>query len=162
MADEHHNPQAVKAMSGQQQRQEARTILRAKGLRTTPARVAILNELGNCAGPVTHQELTLKLHDLGLEKSTIFRGLQDLTEAGLLHRLELGDHLWRYELVQEGVLVQQSDSEHTHPHLLCVDCGSVRCLNQADVNVQLAPQLGKVVDVLIKGQCPDCGEPTPE
>lgn len=138
-------------------RQEQRQILRDKGLRATPARIAILFALGDAEGPLSHQELTVKLNDLGLDKSTIFRGLQDLTEVGLLHRLELGDHVWRYETVKDKDPEDEAGGvEHLHPHLLCVDCGMIRCLDQGDISIELSPSLGKVVDVLVKGHCPDC------
>jgi len=146
-------------MTSDERRHELRTILRSKGLRATPARVALLAALSNATGPVSHQELTEKLDSLGLDKSTVFRGLQDLTEVGLLHRLDLGDHVWRYEPVRESspsAHDQQSGEEHLHPHMLCVDCGEVRCLSQDDVSIELAPSLGKVVDVLVKGHCHKC------
>ena len=105
-------------------RDELRNELRDKGLRATPARVALLNALFTATGPVTHQELSVKLDELGLDKSTVFRGLQDLTEAGLLRRLELGDHVWRYEAVRVcGRNDGGGGKEHLHPHLLCVECG---------------------------------------
>ncbi len=138
-------------------RQEISTILRSKGLRATSARIAVWQALADCAGPVSHQELTNNLSDMGLDKSTIFRGLQDMTEAGLLHRMELGDHVWRYELVREGSQYGPREDEHSHPHLLCTDCGSVLCLNHDDVSIEISPELGKVVDVFVKGQCKDCG-----
>jgi Fur family transcriptional regulator, ferric uptake regulator len=139
-------------MSQNSRREEQRNLLRTKGLRATPARVAILAAIESSTVPITHQELTAQLDSFGLDKSTIFRGLQDLTEAGLLRRLELGDHVWRYELSEEN---PEHDSQ-LHPHLLCVDCGNIRCLNDSEVQVQLSPELGQVVDVLIKGHCPTC------
>jgi Fur family ferric uptake transcriptional regulator len=146
-------------MTNDDRRSELRSILHSKGLRATPARVALLAALSDATGPVSHQELTEKLDDLGLDKSTVFRGLQDLTEVGLLHRLDLGDHVWRYEPVKE-ILGDQRDArsaeEHLHPHLLCVECGEIRCLSQEDVTIELSPKLGKVVDVLVKGHCQKC------
>lgn len=147
------------AMNNNARRDENRNQLRSKGLRATPARVAILSAITDVTVPITHQELTTKLDSLGLDKSTIFRGLQDLTEAGLLRRLELGDHVWRYEVATHS---DQVDSQG-HPHLLCIDCGNIRCLSDEEVQVQLAPELGQVVDVLIKGHCQTCinGQETP-
>lgn len=139
-------------MSKNSRREIHRNLLRDKGLRATPARVAILAAIENATVPITHQELTSQLDSMGLDKSTIFRGLQDLTEALLLRRLELGDHVWRYEL-SDGT--SEHDSQG-HPHLLCVNCGTIRCLSDSEVSVQLSPELGQVVDVLIKGNCPTC------
>lgn len=131
---------------------DSRNALRANGLRVTPARVAILALLANYDVPITHQELAVKLDSLELDKSTIYRALQDLTEAGMLRRLELGDHVWRYELAKRAA----EHEAQLHPHLLCVDCGHIRCLSDSEVQVQLSPELGEVVDVLIKGHCQTC------
>lgn len=139
-------------MKKNSRRDENRNLLRSKGLRATPARVAILAAIEDSTVPITHQELTAQLDSLGLDKSTIFRGLQDLTEAGLLRRLELGDHVWRYEISESHSELEDG----LHPHLLCIDCGNIRCLNESEVHVQLSPELGQVVDVLIKGHCPTC------
>jgi Fur family ferric uptake transcriptional regulator len=141
-------------MSKNSRREEHRIVLRTKGLRATPARVAILAAIEDSTVPITHQELTTQLDTLGLDKSTIFRGLQDLTEANLLRRLELGDHVWRYEIAG----VNPEHDSQPHPHLLCVDCGNIRCLNESEVQIHLSPELGQVVDVLIKGHCTNCME----
>lgn len=139
-------------MTKNSRREENRNHLRSKGLRATPARLAILAAIEDTTVPITHQELATCLDNLGLDKSTIFRALQDLTEAGLLRRLELGDHVWRYEISNQT----EKSSNDAHPHLLCVDCGNIRCLNDKEVRVQLSPELGQVVDVLIKGHCATC------
>lgn len=139
-------------MSMNSRREDNRNKLREKGLRATPARVAILAAVEQSAVPVTHQELASNLDSLGLDKSTIFRGLQDLTEAGLLRRLELGDHVWRYEISKYS----EDHHSQSHPHLLCVDCGNIRCLSDTEVTIQISPELGEVVDVLIKGHCQTC------
>lgn len=141
-----------KSMNKNSRREEHRSLLRSKGLRATPARVAILSAIEEATVPITHQELTAQLDSLGLDKSTIFRGLQDLTEASLLRRLELGDHVWRYEVSGSA---PESDSQ-PHPHLLCVNCGSIRCLSDSELQIRLSPEIGQIVDVLIKGHCPSC------
>ncbi|HAC92101.1 MAG TPA: Fur family transcriptional regulator [Planctomycetaceae bacterium] len=143
-------------MAKNEHRQQSRSMLHSKGLRATPARIAILGALKDCGGPVSHQEVTTQLSEFGLDKSTIFRGLQDLTEVGLLRRLELGDHVWRHELSPDSHSNQTDGQPHLHPHLLCVDCGNIRCLDRSDISIQLSPKLGKIVDVLVKGQCPNC------
>jgi Fur family ferric uptake transcriptional regulator len=77
-----------------------------------------------------------------------------LADAGLLARLDAGDHAWRFEL---------RDEEHAsgdHPHFVCIDCGAVTCL--PDVEVKISPAkgrkaaLGDVTEVFLKGHCKDC------
>jgi Fur family ferric uptake transcriptional regulator len=132
----------------------ARVQLREAGLRATAARIAILKLLGELANPSTHSEISERVQPLGFDKSTIFRTLNDLATAGLARRMELGDHVWRYELA-----TPDHDQPHTgqvHPHLLCVDCGSVTCLADEDVQVQVAKSVGAIEDILLKGHCTSC------
>jgi Fur family ferric uptake transcriptional regulator len=131
----------------------ARLQLRAAGLRATPARLAVLGMLDANSQPATHQELSEALSGTGVDKSTVFRALNDLTNVGLIRRLELGDHVWRYERMptsQEGV------KEAAHPHLLCVDCGKITCLTRNDIEINISQSIGQVSDILLKGHCPDC------
>lgn len=91
---------------------------------------------------------------LGFDKATIFRNLADLTNAGLVVRSELGDHVWRFEF---------RDHAHSeirqHPHFVCIDCGNITCLDQATLEKQLKTiddQIGHVTEVLLRGHCTSC------
>lgn len=137
---------------------ELRTQIRAAGLRSTSARIAVMQSLEERTTPVTHAELAADLVPRGFDKATVYRNLIDLTEAGLVSRSELGDHVWRFELRREG-------AEHSgeHPHFLCVDCGEVSCLPAIDVNISPAPgskssRIGKVTEILLKGRCERCND----
>lgn len=130
--------------------------LRGAGLRCTGGRLAVLRALEAAKMPVTHAELAAELVPLGYDKTTVYRNLTDLAEAGLVVRNELGDHLWRFEL-------RRPNAEHgEHPHFLCTTCGEVRCLS--DTNVSIDPPrgrqaaIGKITEVLLKGQCGKCVE----
>ncbi len=130
-----------------------RELLRGRGLRATPARIAVIDFLDGSGHPRTHLEVTEELVKTGFEKSTIFRALGDLTEAGLLRKMELGDHVWRFERVGGS-----GAEANGHPHLLCVDCGSIQCLDDNQVELKAALSVGQIEDVLLKGRCPECRE----
>ena len=130
------------------------TLLRDAGLRSTTARIAVLQRLRSAKSPLSHAELADELTPLGLDKATVFRNLTDLTDAGLVVRTELGDHVWRFEI---------HDRVHggagTHPHFVCITCGSVTCLG----GVKLPPRItargkavGSVTEVLFRGYCKSC------
>ncbi|MCC6510637.1 MAG: transcriptional repressor [Pirellulaceae bacterium] len=129
--------------------EELKSMLRQHGLRATPARIAVLGFLLESNRPISHLEVTAVLEERGFEKSTLFRTLGDLTDVHLLRKLELGDHVWRFEVVHAA-------DESTHPHMLCVDCGSVQCLNEGQVELKASRSLGLIEDVLLKGHCKDC------
>ena len=106
--------------------------------------------------PTTHAELVEQLVTRGSDASTVFRALNDMAVAGIVHRMELGDHVWRYELNRDA-----ADATESHPHFLCLDCGDITCLKPLDMrpinrdNRELK-KIGKVTEVLLKGQCSSC------
>lgn len=144
-----------------------RTVVRDAGLRCTSARLAVLQHLVACGGPRTHAEVATALADRGFDRATIYRNLTELTEARLLTRMELGDHVWRFE-----VRTSQADrNAEEHPHFICTSCGEVSCLDGVDVAITPKPRsagtgagrprpggkrIGAVREVLLKGQCPQC------
>lgn len=145
-----------KAKSAVSSPADLRTVIRAAGLRSTAARIAVLQALQRHTTPVTHADLADELVPLGFDKATVYRNLMDLTEANMVSRTELGDHVWRFELRREG-----RDHTGEHPHFLCVDCGEVSCLDDVDVNIAPASgkknsTIGKVTEVLLKGHCDRC------
>lgn len=134
-----------------------RRRIRDAGLRATAARIAVLQELATAASPVTHAQMAEKLADSGHDRATIYRNLVELAEAGILSRIELGDHVWRFELRGAG---EAGGAEH--PHFVCVDCGEVSCLPNGSVSIQQdsgakADSIGTVTAVLLKGHCNQCG-----
>jgi Fur family ferric uptake transcriptional regulator len=105
--------------------------------------------------PVTHADLAQILSVRGFDRATIYRNLVELTDAGLVSRIELGDHVWRFELKRTGKM------EKDHPHFVCVDCGEVSCLPAISVNIKPSPGskrsgIGEVTEVLLKGRCGNC------
>jgi Fur family ferric uptake transcriptional regulator len=135
---------------------ELKALLRKAGLRSTSARLAVLEHLRQARTPVSHAELAKDLVPTGLDRATVYRNLMDLAESGLVARAELGDHVWRYEIKREG-----HDHNSEHPHFVCIDCGEVSCLT--DVNVAISPAPGSkkstiagLTEVLLKGHCGKC------
>jgi Fur family transcriptional regulator, ferric uptake regulator len=126
--------------------------IREAGLRATPARVATLQFLRESSTPQTHAAVADFLGPLGADKATAYRNLNDMADAGLLRRTELGDHLWRFEAIA-------SDAGHSHPHFLCVDCGAIRCLEDVQLtsaSEEANSQFGEVTEILLRGHCNDC------
>lgn len=134
--------------------QEIRGLLRGAQLRSTPARIFVLRELRRAKAPMTHAELAERLMPLGFDKATVFRNLADLTEAEILHRAELGDHVWRFE-------VRNPEQAHqgSHPHFVCVECGNVTCLEEMEFTAASrarSADIARITEILIKGHCAAC------
>ncbi len=128
--------------------------IRDVGLRATPARIATLKLLIEASSPLTHAEVVNELQGSGVDKATVFRNLNDMVGAGLLRRTELGDHVWRFELISED-----DHDGSAHPHFVCVDCGVVSCMGNVKLtagSLRLSKEFGEVTEILLRGHCNDC------
>ena len=137
---------------------DIQNLLRDAGLRSTAPRIGVLKILSTSKQPLSHNELYDRLSQHGFDKATIFRNLTDMTEAKLLSRIDVGDHVWRFEIRKDR------DSEKGHAHFVCTDCGDVDCLPEFELKVSpkkaLSPsaKMGHVSEILLKGHCGDCEE----
>jgi Fur family ferric uptake transcriptional regulator len=136
----------------------ARTkILRDAGLRTTGPRLAVLGALDRAKSPLSHADVADQLDDETLDRATVYRNLMALTQAGLVRRTDLGDHVWRFELVRA-----YTSQEMTHPHFICTDCEKVSCLPGVTVRIDgdgAASVARKGFEVQLRGVCGDCDSP---
>ena len=122
--------------------QQARDALRAAGLRSTASRVAVYQYVAAAHKPLSHADVSEALVPEGYDKSTLYRCLVELADAGLLARLDAGDHAWRFEL-------RDGEEEHgtEHPHFVCIDCGKVTCLTDVEVKISPPKKASPVGDV---------------
>jgi Fur family transcriptional regulator, ferric uptake regulator len=131
--------------------------IRAAGLRSTAPRVAVLRKLETATAPMSHADLVEELGGEGYDRVTIYRNLTDLTEAGLVVRADLGDHVWRFELKRAGA----TEHANNHPHFTCTDCGTVACLPEESVRITAARGVPRSVtqrsvEVQLRGLCDRC------
>jgi Fur family ferric uptake transcriptional regulator len=139
------------------ERERLRARIRDVGLRCTAARLAVLGVLSRAARPMSHADCAAKLASAGLDRTTVYRNLVELSDAELVARVDLGDHVWRFEI--RGEVAKRADK---HAHFICVDCGEITCL--PDMGVQLNRQkkdspravISDVTEVLLKGHCHNC------
>lgn len=137
---------------------EIQRRIRESGLRATPARIAVLGELFGAAAPMSHAEVADRLAAKPWDRATIYRNLLDMAEVDLVRRTDLGDHVWRFEVAQEG-------HDHAgHPHFVCTDCGNVECLPSKSITLsstRAAPAAlrAREVEVQVRGLCDRCNGP---
>jgi len=130
-----------------------REQIRSAGLRATIPRLEVLARLEVTESPLSHAELAEELVPLGFDRATVYRNLNDLVEVGLANRVELGDHVGRFESRADRA---QGDREH--PHFLCNDCGDVVCLPTLEIPMprKASSQIRDVQDVVLRGRCASC------
>lgn len=132
-----------------------RQQLQRAGLRATGARLAVLSLLHAAGRPLSHLDVTVALATQHFDRATLYRNLLDLTRVGLARRIELGDRVWRFQLVDAA------HAASTHPHFVCTACGEVQCLPSQAVAVSarargpLALRRGDV-EVQLRGVCDRC------
>lgn len=134
----------------------AKALLREAGLRATAARIAVMRQLATLGRPQSHADVVEALQDTGFDQSTLFRCLNELADAEVVARLDLGDQVRRFELTDA-----KNEGAAEHAHFMCVDCGQLSCLEGYTVKVTPSraakrSSLGQVTEVLLRGFCRDC------
>lgn len=132
--------------------------IQSAGLHRTAPRVAVLQVLMSADSPLSHAELSEQLKTGGVGSATIYANLKVLSSVGLVRRLDLGDHVWRYELAQTAKRGRPSPDRL---HFLCSKCGRVSRMPGTSVSIKLSPQSPKSVtegsfETFVRGVCDDC------
>jgi Fur family transcriptional regulator, ferric uptake regulator len=141
--------------------EQARQLLKGKAERLTSPRLAVLAALLNAKSALTQAEVHVnveKLNPTHVDRVTIYRVLEWLTEVGLAHRVSGGDRVFRFSA---------SINTHAHGHFHCSNCGRMFCIGAQqsskdtglDASVKALLPTGFVsgdIDLTISGQCAEC------
>ena len=134
----------------------ARDALRQAGLRVTPQRLAVLDALSDAGGEhLSADDIWQHLSTAAsMDRSTAYRVLADLTDAGLLTQVRFVDGVARFEM-----------QSRAHHHAVCIRCGSTGDVPVSLVKplkAALARTMGFVVAIdeplLVRGICRSCAE----
>ena len=95
-----------------------RDILRENGLKHTPQRVAVLEEIIKGRDHRECEDIyeALKQKGNNVSRATVYRTMDILVKNDFARKMELGDGRARYE--------SKVDSPH-HDHLICTSCGEI-------------------------------------
>ncbi len=131
----HHEPHPPTPLS----REHLAQLLRSARLRVTDVRVQVLEVLGGLGKgqgrgqAIDAAEVVARLPEA--DRVTVYRTLNTLVEAGLVHRVDPGDRRFRYGLTDHAHC-SPGHHDHEHPHLICDACGATQCLDDALVTIQ--------------------------
>jgi Fur family transcriptional regulator, ferric uptake regulator len=87
-------------------------------------------------------------------RASIYRVLDELTELGLVARLEVGQGVIRFEAVREG--------HGHHHHLICDRCGTVTPFRDEELERTIHHVSRRVAlrvkehEIILHGSCDDC------
>lgn len=131
----------------------ATDILNAAGLAPTPNRILVVKELLAASSPLSLSELESRLDTL--EKSSIFRVLNRLSEIGSVHAIEDGRGIAKFELCH---CTDHLEDDDRHCHFYCSECRRTFCFSDVKVPEVDIPEGFDVkgVNFMLKGICPDC------
>ncbi|HTT92453.1 MAG TPA: Fur family transcriptional regulator [Acidimicrobiales bacterium] len=116
----------------------AKQRLRQISQRYTHGRRVIVELLASAGHPVTIEDIAERAPRL--PRSSAYRHLVDLQQAGVVRRVPANDEYWRFELAEDI-------TEHHH-HLLCTSCGRVIDLTPTPAFEQaMARYLGNMAEV---------------
>ncbi len=130
--------------------------------RRTRGRAHILAALIESRRALTHTEIEAVLPpDVVLDRVTLYRILEWLTEHKTVHRVSGADRAVRFAFSGDGSKV--TVRAELHAHFQCDTCGKVVCLDA--LHAQL-PKLdngyvARKADVLVHGLCDQCGKTKP-
>lgn len=115
----------------------------------------ILAELAKRGRPLSHAEITESLAAIPLDRTTVYRNLVALADAGVLVRVQLGDPIWRFELP-----AGEEVTHGVHPHFLCMECQELSCLPVRAVRIDVTAVASSVESIQIRGRCHACADDT--
>jgi len=139
-------------MKTQIKEQVDKLLSSAKMKRTVPRRT-ILEVLLSAKRPQTVDEIMTAMSKGGANKVTVYRTLESMVGAGLVHRAFVHKRAEHFELADRCTDAQ------CHPHFTCRKCGVTRCL--VGVSAPLVRGLGKGFilqrqQIRLEGICPAC------
>jgi Fur family ferric uptake transcriptional regulator len=128
-------------------------ILRSSGHKVTPQRLIVLDAVCALEGHATIAEIQAKVHflDPSINRSTIYRALEVLTEVGLVTESEMA-----------GGKIYRIAGEAEHHHLTCNLCGRVFTIPSTALDTFIAGiqrNYGFLIladHLVLKGLCESC------
>jgi Fe2+ or Zn2+ uptake regulation protein len=139
-------------MKSQVKEQVDKLLGSAKLKRTQPRRL-ILGVLLAVVKPQTAEGIASAIGKGCPNRVTVYRTLESLVDAGLVHRAFVDGRGRHYEMADKC-------TEHQcHPHFVCTGCGQTHCLTGVSVPMASSPPAGFVIhrqQVKLEGLCPEC------
>ncbi|RZL09979.1 MAG: transcriptional repressor [Rubrivivax sp.] len=128
-------------------------LLAAK-LRVTDARRTALGLLMQAQRALSHADIESML-DEPMDRVTLYRTLDRLAEAGLLHKTVGDDRITRFAPLGDA------PDHHEHAHFHCDDCGRVFCLPQKVPRKPALPEGFAIESTELSwhGHCAQCTQP---
>lgn len=132
---------------------EVTALLRERGFKVTPQRLAVYNVLSHTTAHPNAEMLYRKLQPYypTMSLATVYKTLSILCEVGLAQELNVSEDAFRYDA-----------NTQPHPHVRCTCCGRVddiMDLSTDSLEAQAASETGYQIEAhqyYFFGVCPSC------
>ena len=133
--------------------QSVTALLREKGFKVTPQRLAIYEVLSNTTEHPSAEVIfnQLQPHYPTMSLATVYKTIEILKEIGLVQVLNVGEDSFRYDANTEN-----------HPHVRCMVCKRVDDIFEVDAS-EFVDKVAQKTAYQLTGQqfyfygiCPDC------
>lgn len=123
------------------------------GIRPTSNRLLVMRALGASAHPLSLAEIEATIGTM--ERSSVFRTLTLLLDHHLLHAIEDGRGVVKYELCHGHAHHSMGDM---HVHFYCEGCNEVFCFEHISIPAVTLPDgfEANSVNYMLKGLCARC------
>ena len=130
-------------------------LLREHGLRSTPVRRVVLDELTRASAAVPLATLSQRAD---ADRITLYRTLRTFEGLGIVHKVPDADGNAQYALC--GGSCTPEAHVHTHPHFQCDDCGHTYCLPDTTAAPPVLPKgyRARETRVTYEGTCQACND----
>ena len=132
-------------------------LLSRAGIKPTANRLLVMRALIRASSPMSLVEIETALETV--DRSSILRVLTLFVEQNMLHKMEDGRGIEKYEICHGDRSHHHSGSiDDMHPHFYCERCNRVYCFEHLTIPEMPLPAAFKVktVNFMLKGICPDC------
>lgn len=128
-------------------------ILTHAGIRPTANRILVVKALLGSDSPMSLSDIETQLDTM--EKSSVFRVLSLLLEHDVVHTVEDGRGITKYEICGGH---DHCSPDDMHAHFYCEKCHRVYCFPGVAVPRIPVPEgfSTRTVNYMLKGTCPDC------
>lgn len=128
-------------------------MLEQAGIKPTSNRILVLRTIVESDRPLSLIDLEAEL--VSLERSSVFRVLTLFLEHGIIHAMEDGRGVVKYEICKgDG----EGSMEDLHAHFYCESCHQVFCFKTIHTPIVELPEGFSIhsINYMLKGLCPQC------
>jgi Fur family transcriptional regulator, ferric uptake regulator len=128
-------------------------LLSSMKMKRTVPRRTILEVLLNAKRPKSADEIITAMSKRSANKVTVYRVLESMVGAGLVHKAFVHKRAEHFELADRC-----SDTQ-CHPHFTCTSCGDMHCLTEISLPMAKSPYKGFIIGrqrIQLEGLCPKC------